>query len=162
MEKFSTLDYNMPGLPHPNFYYSTIYGNAAQPHYVETFTNPPQHTSYEHYATQDEHAFVMFYAPWCGHCKTAKPEMAQTMGGVGTEFDSYKSGQFKKHNGKTAVILVNCDEHPEIAKKFGVNSFPTFKYLKGIKDRQSLEADEVVEYTGGRSASDFEQYVNLE
>lgn len=151
------------GPPHQFFAYSNFiqeqprYSHPQQGQYIEHFSDQ---TSYEHYADQSEDAFVMFYAPWCGHCKTSKPAMAQTMGGVGTEFSNYKSGDFRKHNGKTAVIMVNCDDHPEIAKQHNVNGFPTFKYLKGIKDRSLLKADNVLEYSGGRSSKHFEDYVN--
>lgn len=163
----------MPGPPHPNFSYANIYRNAGPQYvhpvqrysYVEPFANPPRsyqrhYATQENYATQEEHAFVMFYAPWCGHCTRAKPAMKQAMGGVATEYADYKGGNFKKFNGKHAVIMVNCDEHPELAKKHGIRSFPTFKHFKGVKDRTSLEAADVQEYNGGRGAEDFDAYMN--
>ena len=45
--------------------------------------------------------------------------------------------KYQKHKGKTAIIMVNGDDYPELAQQFGVQGYPTFKYLKGIKNKNS-------------------------
>lgn len=132
----------MSKLPHSNYF---LYKNFQS---IENFESTPSHN-----------AFVMFYAPWCGHCKSAKPEFDNILGGISSDYKDYISGNFKKHNGKLAVVKVNGDEHPDIIKKHGVNGFPTFKYIKNINGNH-LSGKENLDYSGGRDKDSFEQYIN--
>jgi thiol-disulfide isomerase/thioredoxin len=76
---------------------------------------------------------MMFYADWCPHCKSAKPEWESFK----NEYDG------KKVNGYTLVFTeYNCTtETPETkdaVEKYGVEGFPTIKL---IKDNQVIEYD---------------------
>lgn len=57
---------------------------------------------------------VEFFADWCGFCKKQEPELKQ--------MDKVWIGQ------------VNIDDEAELAKKFGINSFPTFLIFKNGKE----------------------------
>jgi len=50
---------------------------------------------------------LIFYAPWCGHCKKAKSEFNQAV----TDSD----GKIK---------LINGDSYPELVKKYNVKYYP--------------------------------------
>ena len=84
---------------------------------------------------------VMYYAPWCGHCKTAKPEwikLEQALNG-------------KVINGtEIAISKIDCDENPQVAQKEGIDGFPTFKFEMNGK---------YYDYNGGRTFSEWKQYV---
>jgi len=83
-----------------------------------------------------------FYAPWCGHCKTLAPEMAQ----VGEAYEKAKPKD-------TVVAKVNCDAESAICQKYGVKGYPTLKWFdKG--------ATEPADYDSGRTADDLIKYVN--
>ncbi|ETW06795.1 protein disulfide-isomerase domain [Aphanomyces invadans] len=56
--------------------------------------------------------FVEFYAPWCGHCKNLAPEWKKAA---------------KALDGIVNVAAVDCDQHKELAGKYGVQGFPTIK-----------------------------------
>ena len=60
----------------------------------------------------------MYYAPWCGHSKKAKPEM--------DKFISGHDGTNEKGVNVSATI-VNSDDNKDEVKKQGVSGFPTFK-----------------------------------
>jgi len=76
-------------------------------------------------------ALVMFYAPWCGHCKHAKPEFAAA----------------SKEAKKGIFAAVDCTKDNEICKEHGVQGYPTLKmYRNGKKGR---------DYSGGRTKNDF-------
>ncbi|TPX35485.1 hypothetical protein SmJEL517_g02094 [Synchytrium microbalum] len=80
-------------------------------------------------------AFVMFHAPWCGHCKKLAP--------VWEAFaDSMKN--------KLNVAKVDCTVESVLCKKQGVMGYPTLKYFGG---------GEVLEYSGGRTLSALQDYV---
>jgi len=77
---------------------------------------------------------VMFYAPWCGHCKNMKPayaEAAKTAEGV--------------------LAAVDCTVSAAVCQKFGVRGYPTIKYFKN--------GAEAGKYERGRTAAEFVSFM---
>tara|TARA_B100001250_G_C19457968_1_gene638906 strand:+ start:271 stop:687 length:417 start_codon:yes stop_codon:yes gene_type:complete len=75
---------------------------------------------------------TLFYAPWCGHCKTTMPIWKKT-----------------KTNNKTGINMneINCDENEDLAKLHNIQGYPTIKYLpNGIDSNEGS-----VEYDGERN-----------
>jgi thiol-disulfide isomerase/thioredoxin len=64
-------------------------------------------------------AVVMFYAPWCGHCKTALPEIKAAAA------DMKKAG--------VKVGTIDSVANAEAATKYGVKGFPHTAYFSGGK-----------------------------
>lgn len=95
--------------------------------------------NFDSYVEENEMVLVMFYAPWCGHCKKIKPayeEAAQTLADMAAE------------SGGPAPKLAKLDAtvHGEVAKQFDVSGYPTLKvFRKGV----------ATEYKGGRSANEI-------
>jgi len=83
-------------------------------------------------------ALVEFYAPWCGHCKTLKPEYAKA------------ATALKASDPEVIIAKVDATEEKEIADKFKVQGFPTLKWFVNGKEQ---------DYEGGRTADDIIRYV---
>jgi thiol-disulfide isomerase/thioredoxin len=84
--------------------------------------------------------FVMYYADWCGHCKTTKPEFKKLM-------DNYK--------GNAKVVMVNSEspENKELVKQQEIKGYPTIRYYpSGLNSNYQ-------EYSGARTYSDFIEYL---
>jgi thiol-disulfide isomerase/thioredoxin len=60
---------------------------------------------------------VMFYAPWCGFCKTLKPEYAQAAKALQGE-------------AVMAAIDVNRPENSAVRQIFNISGFPTMLYFR--------------------------------
>ena len=76
---------------------------------------------------QYEHILVMFYAPWCGHCKKFKPELEKA------------AAVLRKEN--IIIAKVDATVEKKLAEKFGVRGYPTVKFFKkGV----------AMDYTAGR------------
>ena len=83
-----------------------------------------------------EHMLVMFYAPWCGHCKRFKPDLEKA------------AGVLRKEN----LICAKVDATAEkgLAEKYKVRGYPTIKFFKkGVP----------MDYTAGRSEKDVINWV---
>ena len=74
---------------------------------------------------------VMFYAPWCGHCKSLKPK-----------FD-----QAARNNSNDMVRLakIDCTVHQTACGEYGIQGYPTLKVFS--------PGGKVEDYTGAREAS---------
>ncbi|MFT7807871.1 protein disulfide-isomerase A5-like isoform X1 [Arapaima gigas] len=64
-----------------------------------------------------KHALVMFYAPWCPHCKNAIPHFTA-------------AAELFKDDRKIAYAAVDCTKghNPELCKQEDVDGYPTFNY----------------------------------
>lgn len=95
--------------------------------------------------------FVMFYAPWCGYCKKAKPDVEALA----------KSSELPSG---TKVLLVNADrkdnknvalvEQMKREYNLEIPGFPTFYRFKG-----NGEKVEIVQYEGKRTVADMLQFL---
>ena len=74
---------------------------------------------------------VMFYAPWCGHCKNLKP--------------IYESAARKNSDPLIKFARINCDEHKGTCGNYGIQGYPTLKVF--------LPGGKVEDYNGGRDES---------
>jgi protein disulfide-isomerase A6 len=75
---------------------------------------------------------VLFFAPWCGHCKNVVP-IWDVLG------QKYRN-----------VVKIDCDSNPQVASEHGVQGFPTIR---------AYVNNDFVEYNGDRSAQSLESFV---
>ena len=86
-----------------------------------------------------KHALGFFYAPWCGHCKNAKPHYTQ-------------AAEHFKEDLKVAFIAVDCTQEKAVCEQYNVKGFPTIIYFNFGKNPQP--------YEGGREFKDFVKFMN--
>ena len=86
---------------------------------------------------QTKPMLLMFYAPWCKHCKDLKPKWAEGAASIGDD---------------AIVAAIDCDTNEQTCGKFKVESLPTLKYYADPKT-------EGVEYKGGRDAAGMAKFV---
>uniref|UniRef100_A0A6C0KXY3 Thioredoxin domain-containing protein n=1 Tax=viral metagenome TaxID=1070528 RepID=A0A6C0KXY3_9ZZZZ len=92
----------------------------------------------EGFAGSGNYRLVMYYADWCGHCKTAKPEFA-------------KLGSTKTIGGSVVdIVMINPETNP--VKGLDVRGYPTI-HLYGPKGQL------VSEYGGQRTESAFVDFL---
>lgn len=105
-------------------------------------------------------ALVMFYAPWCGHCKKLKPEF------------ELAAKSLTSNDPPVALAKVDCTEGgKETCNRFSVKGYPTLKIFKSGEMSQEYngprEAAGIVKYMAGQvgaaskelSSADFEKFL---
>lgn len=85
-------------------------------------------------------ALVMFYAPWCGHCKRAKPEFSAAATALAEDKENI-------------LAAVDCTQNKDICTERGVRGYPTFQLFE---DGKFAEA-----YNGGRSKDSFVNFLSV-
>lgn len=88
----------------------------------------------------DEPWFVEFYAPWCGHCKKLLPEWNRLANKV--------VGQYN-------IAKVDATAQTGLAKRFGVEGYPSLKYFAAGEKSES----NVVEYGGDREYDELLKFL---
>ena len=86
--------------------------------------------------------FTMYYADWCPHCKTAKPDMEALIA----------KSPIDVNGKKCAIRMIQPEQQPEEAKGKPVKGFPTF--LLETTD------GETVEYKGARNTGGYLAFLN--
>lgn len=76
---------------------------------------------------------VMFYAPWCGHCKQLEPTWMEI-------------GDVMEEILPVHVARLDCTRYSSLSGSFGVRGFPTIKFISG---------DLEYEYRGARTKNDI-------
>jgi protein disulfide-isomerase A6 len=79
---------------------------------------------------------VEFYAPWCGHCQSLKPEYERLAGIL---------------KGLVNVAAVDADQFKSLGGRFGIQGFPTIKLFN--IDKQKPE-----DYQGERNSGAMLEY----
>ena len=103
--------------------------------------NQYYHTqSVEHMENQNKAVLKLFYVDWCGHCKNFKPI-----------FEGELSNAVQEQQLPCRLELVNCEEHPEEAKKYNIRGYPTLIFEN--------ENNDVVEYQGERTANSIIKFI---
>ncbi|XP_005279864.1 protein disulfide-isomerase A5 [Chrysemys picta bellii] len=87
-----------------------------------------------------KHALVMFYAPWCPHCKNSIPHFTT-------------AAELFKEDRKIAYAAVDCakEQNHDLCKQEGVDGYPTFNYYNYGKF--------VEKYNGERGESGFATFM---
>ncbi|CAG7710437.1 unnamed protein product [Allacma fusca] len=87
-----------------------------------------------------ENSLVMFYAPWCGHCKRLKPE-----------FDK-AAELLRDDDPQIALVKVDCTEGgKDTCNKFSVSGYPTLKIFRN--------GEVASDYNGPREANGIVKYM---
>ena len=95
--------------------------------------------TFDQFITENPSVLVMFYAPWCGHCKAMKPE--------------YMEAATAMKGDAVAGVLAAVDATVEqtLAERYGVKGFPSLKYFGGGQLRY--------EYGYGRTKDDLVEFM---
>ncbi|CAF4287621.1 unnamed protein product, partial [Adineta steineri] len=96
-------------------------------------------TTFDGFITENSQSpiLVMFYAPWCGHCKNIKPELIQA------SIDLHE----QQHNAK--IVAIDATKAPILSKQYKITGFPTMKFFRDGKyafDAHERTADKIVEF----------------
>ena len=107
-------------------YVSSYLGSSLEGYASSMGENAPPSSENQKTAT-----LYMFGTSWCPHCKTAKPI-----------WDDYVSNNENLKVGNYDILFksVDCDAEKNIADKFNVKGYPTFKLERGPGDIVDFEA----------------------
>jgi len=107
-------------------YVSSYLGSSLEGYASSMGENAPSSSENQKTAT-----LYMFGTSWCPHCKTAKPI-----------WDDYVSNNENLKVGNYDILFksVDCDAEKNIADKFNVKGYPTFKLERGPGDIVEFEA----------------------
>ena len=109
------------------------YGNGHVKHLIET--------DFEDYRVASGPVLAFFYAPWCGHCKSFKPEYVAL------------STQLKEEKLGVSLVALDCTSAASICHKYKANSYPTLKWFAGGKDAKAES------FEGGRTQKALFNYI---
>jgi protein disulfide-isomerase A6 len=82
----------------------------------------------------DDLWIVEFYAPWCGHCKNLEPQWNKAASDL---------------KGEVKLAKIDATQNPNLAGRFGINSYPQIKMFPSGSKSDNLIQD----YSGARDAA---------
>uniref|UniRef100_A0A668A1Q4 Protein disulfide isomerase family A, member 5 n=1 Tax=Myripristis murdjan TaxID=586833 RepID=A0A668A1Q4_9TELE len=95
--------------------------------------------SFDSFLEEHPAALVMFYAPWCGHCKKMKPE-----------YDEAAEILNKGADSPGVLAAVDATIHKSAGERFKISGFPTVKYFEKGEEKYTLpqlrSKDKIIEF----------------
>lgn len=91
----------------------------------------------EHFEAAKKKTLILYYAPWCPHCKPVKPI-----------FDELKT--IYAGNKEVTIVTINGDEHKDKLKEQNVKGYPTIKLIVG---------EDSFDYEGERTAEKLQEFI---
>ena len=95
-------------------------------------------TTFDGFLAQTKSVLVMFYAPWCGHCKAMKPDYETA------------AKELKEANvAGVALAAVDTTKAKALGDKFEIKGFPTVKYFEAGEYKWEFDkrtAKDIVQY----------------
>ena len=114
---------------------------TEMPEMEMTYVDDVDAEGFDAYMKDAEGLLLLFYAPWCNHCRRFMPV-----------FD-IAAGEIKKNtNIKIARINGGEEANEPICDRYNLQSFPTVMYITG---------DKAVEYKGRRTPESILRFVKL-
>ena len=106
---------------------------------IETEVHHLTDDDFKTFLKKTKHVLVMFYAPWCGHCKAAKPHFT-------TAAEAFKAER------KTSFAAVDCTKYPSTCTSHDVQGYPTIVYFNYGKKS--------FKYMGPRTEAGFVEFMS--
>lgn len=94
--------------------------------------------TFKTFLKKKKHCLVLFYAPWCFHCKNAKPEFI-------------KAAAKYSDDPKIEFAAVDCTKHSGVCSAYEVRGYPSIKYFSYLKTHK--------DYRGERKAENFIKFM---
>ncbi|UPL03557.1 hypothetical protein LCI18_014491 [Fusarium solani-melongenae] len=104
---------------------------------VNTDVSQLTHDTFDDFIESNNLVLTEFYASWCGHCKALAPE--------------YEEAAASLRDKNIKLAKVDCDEEPDLCKKYDVKGYPTLKAFRGLEN--------ISPYTGQRNAAAIASYM---
>ena len=101
--------------------------------------------SVENFKTEVEKSahFVMFFAPWCSHCKTLAPTWEELANIVNRDTAT-----------PVTIARVDCTFFPALCSAQDVSGYPTLKFF-----RDGAEKEDGVKYRGKRDRESLQKFI---
>ena len=88
----------------------------------------------------DKDVMLLFYAPWCGHCKALHPKYEEV------------AKKLKEKNPKLLMAKIDATENE--VENINISGFPTVKFYPGNKKNKMP-----IDYNGDRSVDDMIKFI---
>lgn len=98
-------------------------GCSREPEGPERIIHSPSKEEFAQVLKENAVVLVDFQADWCGPCQEMKPIVRQLE---------------KKYRNRVAVVEVDIDRRPDIAREFGVKSIPHFFIVRNGEPVRAL------------------------
>ena len=94
----------------------------------------------EEVINSDKDVMVLFYAPWCGHCKSLHPKYEKM------------AKKLKPKNKKLLIAKIDYTENE--VENISIEGFPTIKFYPANKKKE-----QPIDYSGDRSIEDMVKFI---